>query len=209
MVRRTVPDVLQRFVDVEVGRHRVRRYRCGGDRRQAQQVQAGSLLGRLQSRSEVRETKLPGVGVRHEFTTQVGRDVGVIVHHDGRREILVYDEADPDKCSSIMRLSGSDTQTLAELLGASHVTETVAAVQQEIEGLGIEWVDLPADSPAIGTTIGEGEFRTKTGASIVAAMRDGTSVPAPGPDFSFRAGDVVAAVGTLEGLASLRLLLSP
>jgi TrkA domain protein len=159
--------------------------------------------------SEVRETKLPGVGVRHEFTTQVGQDVGVIVHHDGRREILVYDEADPDACSSMMRLSGSDTQTLAELLGASHVTETVAAVQQEIEGLGIEWVDLPDDSPALGTTIGDGEFRTKTGASIVAVMRGGSSVPAPGPEFSFSAGDVVVAVGTLEGLASLRRLLNP
>ncbi len=159
--------------------------------------------------SEVRETKLPGVGVRHEFTTQAGRDVGVIVHHDGRREILVYDEDDPDSCSEMIRLSGSDTQTLAELLGASHVTETVAAVQQEIEGLGIEWVELPVDSPAIDTTIGEGAFRTKTGASIVAVMRDGSSVPAPGPEFAFTAGDVVVAVGTLEGLASLRQLLRP
>ncbi len=42
---------------------------------------------------------------------------------------------------------GGDTQTLAELLGASHVTETVAAVQQEIEGLAIEWVELRRGRP--------------------------------------------------------------
>ena len=35
--------------------------------------------------ADVRETKLPGVGVRHDFTTDDGRDVGVLVHRDGRR----------------------------------------------------------------------------------------------------------------------------
>ena len=51
--------------------------------------------------ADVRETKLPGVGVRHEFTTDDGTDLGVLVHHDGRREILVYDSDDPDACSSL------------------------------------------------------------------------------------------------------------
>ncbi len=157
----------------------------------------------------VRETKLPGVGVRHEFTTEAGQEVGVIVQHDGRREILVYDEVDRDACSSVVRLSGGDTRTLAELLGASHVTETLAAVQQEIEGLAIEWVELPEGSPVVGTTIRGGAFRTRTGASIVAVIRDHRSVPAPPPEFGLEAEDVVVAVGTHEGLAALRLLLSP
>lgn len=157
--------------------------------------------------SQVRETRLPGVGVRHEFTTEKGQDVGVIVHHDGRREVLVYDEDDPDSCTSVVRLSGQDTQTLAELLGTSHVTETVSAVQQEIEGLAIEWIELPASSATVGRTIGEGAFRTKSGASIVAVIRDHQSIPAPGPEFEFAADDVLVAVGTIEGLATLRDLL--
>ena len=36
--------------------------------------------------TEVRETQLPGVGVKHDFTTVDGRDVGVLVHRDGRRD---------------------------------------------------------------------------------------------------------------------------
>ena len=92
--------------------------------------------------ADVRETKLPGVGVRHEFTTEDGTDIGVIVHHDGRREILVYDTDDPDTCSSLVTLSAADTRTVGELLGASRVTEAVSAVQQEIEGLAIEWIEL-------------------------------------------------------------------
>ncbi len=101
--------------------------------------------------ADVRETKLPGVGVRHEFTTENGDDIGVLVHHDGRREILVYDSDDPDKCSSLVSLTAADTRTVSELLGASRVTEAVAAVQQEIEGLAIEWIELTPQSPASGS----------------------------------------------------------
>jgi TrkA domain protein len=50
-------------------------------------------------------------------------------------------------------------------------------------------------------------YRTRTGASIVAVIRDGQSVPAPGPDFDLHAGDVVVGVGTSEGLATMRALI--
>jgi len=157
--------------------------------------------------AEVRETKLPGVGVRHDFTTEDGADIGVLVYHDGRREILVYDSDDPDACTSFMTLSRADTRTVSELLGASRVTEALAVVQQEIEGLAIEWIEIDATSPAAGATIGDGMYRTKTGSSIVAVIRDRTSIPAPGPGFVLLTGDVVVAVGTSEGLASMRELI--
>jgi TrkA domain protein len=152
----------------------------------------------------VRETKLPGVGVKLEFTTDEGRNVGVLVHRDGRRDILVYDRDDPDACSSRLELTPADTRTMSELLGGSTVTETVSAVQQQIEGLAIEWIEIPATSQTIGTTIGDGQFRTKTGSSIVAVIRRGDTTPAPGPEFEFAGGDVAVAVGTVEGLATLR-----
>jgi TrkA domain protein len=158
--------------------------------------------------SEVRETHLPGVGVRHEFDTESGDHVGVIVHRDGRREIVVYDSADPDACSSLVDLSAKDTRTMSELLGASQVTEAVSAVQQNIEGLAIEWIQLDETSPAVDTTIRDGEYRTRTGTSIVAVIRGDESVPAPDPEFRFSRGDVAVAVGTVEGLATLRSLLS-
>lgn len=156
---------------------------------------------------DVSETPLPGVGVRHEFLTAGGERVAVLTHRTGRREIAVYDRADPDACSAVLHLSQDDTRTLAELLGASPVHEAVAAVQQRVEGLAIDWVTVPASSRFVGATIAEGAFRTRTGASIVAVVRGGTTVPAPGPDHGFEAGDVVVAVGTPEGLAELRSLL--
>ena len=157
--------------------------------------------------AQVREIKLPGVGVRHEFTTEAGQDVGVLVRHDGRREILVYDTDDPDACSSLVTLSAADTRTVAELLGASQVTEAVSAVQQEIEGLAIEWLEVAPTSAAAGATIGDGMYRTQTGSSIVAIIRAGQSIPAPGPEHDLQAGDVIVAVGTVEGLASMRELM--
>jgi TrkA domain protein len=158
--------------------------------------------------SEVRETHLPGVGVRHEFDTETGERVGVIVHRDGRREIIVYDSADPDACSTMVDLSANDTRTMAELLGASQVTEAVAAVQQNIDGLAIEWIALHEASTAIGSTIRAGEYRTRTGASIVAVIRGDESVPAPDPEFEFAINDTAVAVGTVDGLATLRALLT-
>ncbi len=157
--------------------------------------------------ADVTETLLPGVGVRHEFTTDDGERVGVLVHRNGRREVLVYDHDDPDSCSAPLHLTSDDSRTLAELLGASQISEAVTAVQQQIEGLAIEWLDVDAGSPSVGTTIADGMYRTRTGASIVAVVRGDTSIPAPGPEFAFAAGDVVVAVGTTDGLAQLRALL--
>ncbi|MFT7598909.1 MAG: TrkA domain protein [Acidimicrobiales bacterium] len=157
--------------------------------------------------SVVRETKLPGVGVRHEFTTEDGSDLAVIVHHDGRREVMTYEQNDPDACASVVTLSEPDTQTLAEILGVSHVAETVVGIRQDIEGLAIEWVELTAGSSFAGASIGAGKFRTKTGASIVAVMRNDQPIPAPDANFVLSAGDVLVAVGTHEGLLTLRSLL--
>jgi len=157
--------------------------------------------------TQVRETKLPGVGVRHDFTTQAGTEIGVLVHRDGRREILVYEGDDPDACTSLVALSASDSRTVSEMLGASQVTEVVSVVQQRIEGLAIEWIELADDASISGTTIGDGQYRTKTGASVVAVVRMDESIPAPGPDFELQHGDVVVAVGTNDGLTKLRDLL--
>ncbi len=159
--------------------------------------------------AKVREINLPGVGVRHEFETDGGQRLGVVVHRTGRRDIVVYDSQDPDACTAMLELSADDTRTMAELLGASQVTEAVTAVQQDIEGLAIEWINLPESSPAVGVTIGQGAYRTRTGASVVAVIRSTRSIPAPEPDFAFAAGDVAVAVGTVEGLAALRTLLAP
>jgi TrkA domain protein len=155
---------------------------------------------------EVTETKLPGVGVRHEFTTSKGQRIGVLSLRGGRRELVAYNRDDEDACSTLLQLDADDAQTLAELLGAIHIAEALVALQR-VQGIALDWFSLPAGSAVVGTTIGEGQYRTRTGASIVAVVRRGTTIPAPGPDFTFEADDSPVAVGTPDGLARLRQLL--
>jgi TrkA domain protein len=157
---------------------------------------------------DIEETLLPGVGVRHEFKTAGGERLSVLTHRNGRRELAIYDRRDPDACTAVLHLSADDTRSLTELLGASQVSEAVHAVQQEIEGLAIDWVTIEPGSSFVGATIAEGEFRTRTGASIVAVLREGSTIAAPGPEHRFDRGDVVVAVGTADGLAQLRNLLT-
>lgn len=157
--------------------------------------------------AEVRETPLPGVGVRHEFTTSGGERVAVVSYRTGRREVVLYDRDDPDAAHTVVHLSRDDTRTLADLLGATQVSEALTAVQQQLEGLAIDWITLADGSRFVRSTIAEGAFRTRTGASIVAVLRGDTTIAAPGPEHAFEPGDVVVAVGTAEGLAQLRHLL--
>jgi TrkA domain protein len=152
---------------------------------------------------DITEVSLPGVGVRHEFTSASGQRVAVVAHRSGRREISVYRRDDPDACTSVLDLDAEDAGALSIILGAPHLTATVTAMQQ-LEGLAIDWLTVADGSPADGSTIGAGAYRTRTGASIVAVIRGRDTVPAPGPDFAFDGGDVVVAVGTAEGLGQLR-----
>lgn len=155
---------------------------------------------------DVTEVRLPGVGVRHEYTTAMGDRIGVLTHRGGRREIFLYDSEDPDRCRAVLHLSADDAQTLAELLGAPQLSEAVASVQR-IEGLAIDWLAIGPGSPFLSSTIGDGRLRSRTGASIVAVVRNDVTVPSPGPEWQFEPGDVAVAVGTAQGLAKLRELL--
>jgi TrkA domain protein len=51
--------------------------------------------------------------------------------------------------------------------------------------------------------LGETRARTRTGASIVAIVRDEDVLASPGPAETLRAGDVLIVIGTEEGIAGV------
>jgi TrkA domain protein len=158
--------------------------------------------------TDVEETKLPGVGVRHDFATGSGRRVGVIVHRSGDRELLIYDKDDPDATREAVRLNQADAHTLGDLLGAARLKDRVdEVVHQSIEGLNIDWVPVREGSAAAGRTIGDLRMRQRTGATIVAVIRGRQTHASPGPDFDLAARDTAVIVGTEDGVADAITLL--
>jgi TrkA domain protein len=157
---------------------------------------------------DVEETRLPGIGIRLHFTTSAGEQIGVLHHVGGRRELLLYDVDDPDRCRATVRLDDEDARTLADMLGASRLSEQLASLHQLVEGLAIDWLTVRPDWVAVGRTIADLEVRRRTGASIVAVVRQDETIPSPEPDLRFAEGDRVVVVGTLEGIGRAGELLA-
>jgi TrkA domain protein len=155
----------------------------------------------------VKETPLPGIGVRYEFDTQEGIRLGVIHHRTGVRELVLYERDDPDTAHDLIRLGPEDARTLAELLGVSQVAKELAELERDVEGLAVDRLPLDAGSRFHGGTIGDTGARTRTGVSIVAVIRQGGAHPAPGPSFELHGGDVLVVVGTPRGIEELAILL--
>lgn len=150
---------------------------------------------------DIEETQLPGVGIRHDFTTRNGDRLGVITHRTGRRELLLYDPRDPDASRENVRLEEEEGHALAELLGGTTVTEHFTEIfQQSLQGLTIEWLTVGPQWACADCTIGDMQLRTRTGVSIIAVIREGQTIPAPGPEFRLASRDSIVAVGTPEGL---------
>jgi TrkA domain protein len=78
---------------------------------------------RFLAMAQIDETLLPGIGLRHDFQTAHGARIGVITYRDGRRELLVFDERDPDECRASVTLDEEDARALADLLGGSQIIE--------------------------------------------------------------------------------------
>jgi TrkA domain protein len=154
---------------------------------------------------EIHETALPGVGIRHEFATRAGERVGVVSHRRGRRELLVYDTADPDACRESLQLTAEESLVLAQLLGGFRTTRVDP--RHPVDGLAVDWVRVPPDSPFAGRTIAAAGVRSVTGVSIVAVLRRGTAFPSPRPDFALQAADTAVVVGTVEGIEAFVELL--
>jgi TrkA domain protein len=157
---------------------------------------------------EVFETPLPGVGSRYEFATEAGDQLAIVARRDRRRELVIYDKHDPDRVRASVALTGAEAGVMVELLGGTKLTERLNDLRLDVEGLAIEWVHMPAEGGLSGSTIADGQLRTRTGASVVAVIRQGQSIPGPGPEFGFEGGDVVLVVGSVPSVEAAAVLLA-
>lgn len=156
---------------------------------------------------DINETLLPGVGLRYEFDNTDGDRIGVIAHRKGDFEVFVYTAKDPDTARRVFRLTEREAEALSQILGAPRMVESYADLTKEIPGLEAGQIEIGPGSPFAGRPLGETKARTRTGASIVAIVRDDRVLASPGPEDTLRAADVLVVIGTADGIAAVRQLI--
>jgi TrkA domain protein len=156
----------------------------------------------------VEKTDLPGIGVRHDLVTVRGRRIGVVTYRDGSRELSIFDLEDPDACATSIPMTDNEATTLSEILGASVMLSKLTELTDEAAGLFTEHLPIPTDSSYAGRPLGDTHARTRTGASIVAIVRDKQVIASPAPKELLEAGDSLVVVGTRRGLDSLAELIA-
>lgn len=151
------------------------------------------------SKVSIQETVLPGVGVRHDFNTEASDHIGVLHHHSGRMDLLIYDRFDPDSCGQSLALTEEEADTLGQLLGASQVVKSMSNLQQSIGGLSIDWIRI-VDAWMCAETEIKNLDLARTGVLIVAVIRNGETTPIPAGTFRLQSGDTVVVIGTPAGI---------
>ncbi|MBI4545468.1 MAG: cation:proton antiporter regulatory subunit [Gemmatimonadetes bacterium] len=147
---------------------------------------------------EVREVDLPGVGKKFAVQTREGERLTVIIHNTGHREIYNFRRGE-DFPFHALRLEDEEARKLAAILGGAYFQPALAgSVDLILEQLSIEWVKVGAGSPFADRTIAELELRRRTGASVIAVLREGKAVPNPQPEERVVAGDTLVVVGSRE-----------
>ena len=130
---------------------------------------------------DVKEVLLPGVGLRFEFENRDGDRIGVVARRTGEFEVVVYPSDDPDQAQQVFRLTDEEAEALAQILGAPRIAERFADLTREVPGLNAGQVTIRPGSPFVDRPLGDTRARTRTGASIVAIVRDEAVLASPGP----------------------------
>lgn len=157
--------------------------------------------------SIVRESDLIGIGKKYQIETQAGDNMVVVIHDDGRRELYRYDdEENESKC--VMTLSDEESRQVAGIIGGlSYKPKALETIEVALDDLIIEWYKVEGTASSLGKTIGELEIRQRTGASIIAAIKDGDSIINPGPDYAITPQTTLVVAGKRSHIKLLREVL--
>lgn len=142
---------------------------------------------------------VPGVGISQEIALHDGHHLVVTTRHDGAYDIA--SDGGP------FRLEEAEADTLAALLGTAKLVKRLSSVRHVADSLLVEQLPLPMHSPYAGDPLSATRIRGRTGASIVAIVRDGGVQPSPKPEYVLDAGDLLVAVGTREALDQVARIL--
>ena len=157
---------------------------------------------------DVREARLPGVGVKYGFRLDAGGRISLILHNDGKRELYWFRRADDEEPSAVITLDDDEARQLGALLGGAYQRpKIVEDLEMALGELSIEWVKVPDSSPLIGKTLADAALRAKTGITIIAILREPEPVSGAQPNDVIQQGDTLVTVGKAGQYAAFHRLL--
>jgi TrkA domain protein len=158
---------------------------------------------------ELRETRLPGIGVKYGFSMDDGGRLAIILHNDGTRELYYFRRAHDEEPRAVIRLDDDEARHLGAVIGGAYERpKIVEDLEMALGELLIEWVPVPEHSPWIGKTLAECGFRAKTGITIIAILREPEPISGAQPQDTIERGDTLVTVGKGGQYAAFRRLLA-
>jgi len=156
---------------------------------------------------DVREHDLPGVGKKFAVTTGDGERMTIIIHNTGHREIYYFERGE-DYPSHAVRMDDAEARKLGAILGGAYFQPVVAeSMEMVFQQLSVEWLKVDDVSPLAGHSLAEAAVRKRTGASVIAILRQGVALPNPQPGERLAAGDTLVVVGDRGQVERFRGLL--
>jgi len=157
--------------------------------------------------SIVRESDLIGIGKKYQIETEAGDNMIVVIHDDGRRE-LYRSEDDESETHCVMTLTDEESRQVAGILGGlSYKPKALETIEVALDDLRIEWYKVEKSNDGADKSIGELEVRQRTGASIIAAIREDETVINPGPDYVISPGVTLVVAGKQSNIKLLKKIL--
>ena len=157
--------------------------------------------------SIVRESDLIGIGKKYQIETDAGDSMVVVIHDDGRRELYRYDQEESEsKC--VMTLSDEESRQVAGIIGGlSYKPKALETIEVALDDLIIEWYKVEGHASSVGKTIGDLEVRQRTGASIIAAIKEDDTIINPGPNYTITADTTLVVAGKRYHIKHLKEVL--
>ncbi len=159
---------------------------------------------------ELKETRLPGVGVKWSLATARGSRVTVIQHNDGDREVYVHRRARDEDPAVVLELHDDEARQLGALLGGAYERpRIVEELEMALGEFQIEWIKVPPGSWANGRSLAEVALRKRTGGvTVVAILRESESIAGAQPEDVMLDGDTIVVVGQAGQFAAARKLIT-
>jgi TrkA domain protein len=150
----------------------------------------------------VEEVDLPGVGRKFTLQTQSGAEIVIVVHHNGRRQMLYYEGGTGDEPIAALELTDEEARELGAILGGVLFSPAHAgAATTRMAEQAIEWVEI-----APGWLVGQqlGDLTLQQEAHILALSRGGVLLPNPALETRLEAGDTLVLAGTHQAVEALK-----